>query len=155
MELDEFDRRLLDALQHDSRRTGDQLAAIVGLSPAACLRRAQRLREGGVIEREVAILSPAALGGRMSVLTLVTLERDRPDAVDGFHRLMARVEQVQQCYSITGSYDVALVVAVADMDAYNDFIKRYLRDKPVRRFETMVVLERLKFTTAVPIADEA
>src|SRR5919109_4782776 len=80
VELDDFDRRLLDALQQDSRRTGEQLAALVGLSPAACLRRAQRLRETGVIEREIAILAPAALGGMTSVLVLVTLERDRPDA---------------------------------------------------------------------------
>jgi Lrp/AsnC family leucine-responsive transcriptional regulator len=154
MELDAFDRRLLDALQQDSRRTGDQLSEIVGLSPAACLRRAQRLREAGVIEREVAILAPAALGGLMSVIVLVTLDRDRPDVVDGFHRAMASADEVQQCYSITGTFDVALVVAVPDMDAYNDFIKRNLRNKPVHRFETMVVLERQKFTTAVPIADE-
>src|SRR5262245_23282293 len=49
VELDDFDRRLLDALQTDSRRTGEELAAVVGLSAAACLRRAQRLREAGVI----------------------------------------------------------------------------------------------------------
>jgi Lrp/AsnC family transcriptional regulator, leucine-responsive regulatory protein len=153
MELDAFDRRLLDALQQDSRRTGGQLAEIVGLSSAACLRRAQRLREAGVIEREVAIVAPASLGERVSVIVLVTLERDRPDVVDSFHRTMARADEVQQCYSITGTFDLALVVAVPDMNAYNDFIKRHLRDKPVHRFETMVVLERLKFTTAMPIAD--
>jgi Lrp/AsnC family leucine-responsive transcriptional regulator len=154
MELDAFDRRLLDALQQDSRRTGDQLAEIVGLSPAACLRRAQRLREAGVIEREVAIVAPAALGRRVSVLVLVALERDRPDAVDSFHRTMARAEEVQQCYSITGVFDLALLLAVPDMDAYNDFIKRFFHEKPVKRFETMVVLERVKFTTALPIADD-
>jgi Lrp/AsnC family leucine-responsive transcriptional regulator len=155
MELDAFDRRLLDALQQDSRRTGDQLAQIVGLSPAACLRRAQRLREAGIIEREVALVAPAAVGGRVSVIVLVSLERDRLDAVDSFHRTMAHAEEVQQCYSITGVFDLALVVGVPDMDAYNDFIKRHLHEKPVHRFETMVVLERLKFTTAVPLADQA
>ena len=155
MELDAFDRRLLDALQQDSRRTGDQLAEIVGLSPAACLRRAQRLREAGVIEREVAIVAPAALGERVSVIVLVTLERDRRDAVDAFRRRIGEAEAVMQCYSITGAFDLALVVATHDMAAYTEFTKRYLYEKPVHRFETMVVLERLKFTTAVPIADEA
>jgi Lrp/AsnC family leucine-responsive transcriptional regulator len=154
MELDAFDRRLLDALQQDSRRTGEQLALIVGLSAAACLRRAQRLREAGVIEREVAILAPAALGERVSALLLVTLERDRRDAIDAFRRRIAEAAEVTQCYSITGVFDLALVVTAPDMAAYNEFTKRYLHEKPVHRFETMVVLERLKFTTAVPIADE-
>jgi Lrp/AsnC family leucine-responsive transcriptional regulator len=152
VELDDFDRRLLDALQQDSRRTGEQLAELVGLSSAACLRRVQRLREAGIIEREVAILAPAAVGRRVSVILLI-LERDRLDAVDGFRRAMLQADEVLQCYSITGESDLALMLAVPDMDAYNDFIKRFLYEKPVRRFETIVVLERLKFTTAVPIAD--
>ena len=155
MELDDFDRRLLDALQQDSRRTGEQLAELVGLSPAACLRRAQRLREAGIIEREVAILAPGAVGRPVSIVLLVTLERDHLDAVDGFHRAMLRADEVLQCYKITGAFDLALVLAVPDMAAYSDFTKRHLHEKPVRRFETMVVLERMKFTTAVPIADGA
>jgi Lrp/AsnC family leucine-responsive transcriptional regulator len=154
MELDSFDRRLLDALQQDSRRTGGQLAEIVGLSPAACLRRAQRLREEGVIEREVALVAPTALGERVSVILLVTLDRDRRDAIDTFRRKIGQAAEVLQCYSITGVFDLALVVTAPDMAAYNDFTKRYLHDKPVHRFETMVVLERLKFTTAVPTAEE-
>jgi Lrp/AsnC family transcriptional regulator, leucine-responsive regulatory protein len=107
VELDEFDRRLLDALQQDSRRTGEQLAALVGLSPAACLRRAQRLR----------------------------------------------APEVMQCYDVTGATDFVLIVSVADMEEYEDFTKRLLFEKYVRRFETMVVIECVKFETTVPIAD--
>src|SRR5262249_37105339 len=121
MELDSFDRRLLDALQQDSRRTGGQLAEIVGLSPAACLRRAQRLREEGVIEREVALVAPAALGERVSVILLVTLDRDRRDAVDAFRRRICAAAEVMQCYSITGVFDLALVVTAPDMAAYTEF----------------------------------
>ena len=152
MDLDEFDRRLLDALQQDSRRTGDQLAALVGLSPAACLRRAQRLRETGIIEREIAIVAPEAVGRRMSMVVQVTLEREHPATSDAFKRRMQRAPEVKQCYNVTGSTDFVLIVSVADMEEYEDFTKRYLFEKYVRRYETMVVIERVKFETTVPVA---
>ena len=100
VELDDFDRRLLDALQADNRRTGEELADIVGLSPAACLRRAQRLRDEKVIERDVSILAPEALGRRLTVIVLVTLERESPDVVDAFKRSMRQAPEVMQCYYV-------------------------------------------------------
>ena len=63
-ELDKFDYRLLELLQENSRLTGSELSTQVGLSSAACLRRVQRLRETGVIERDVAVVSPKAFGKR-------------------------------------------------------------------------------------------
>jgi Lrp/AsnC family transcriptional regulator, leucine-responsive regulatory protein len=153
VELDDFDRRLLDALQQDSRRTGEQLAVLVGLSPAACLRRAQRLRETGVIEREIAIVAPEAVGRRMTMVVQVTLEREKPATSDEFQRQMRRAPEVTQCYNVTGAIDFVLIVSVADMEAYEDFTRQYLFEKHVRRFETMVVIERVKFETTVPIAD--
>jgi Lrp/AsnC family leucine-responsive transcriptional regulator len=103
MELDDFDRRLLDAVQEDSRRTGEALAAMVGLSPAACLRRLQRLRAAGVIEREVAIVDPRFTPARLGLIVNVTLERERPDLVDDFARSMRRAPEVSQCYYVTGA----------------------------------------------------
>ena len=127
MELDDFDRRLLAAVQEDSRRTGEALAALVGLSPAACLRRLQRLRTEGVIERE------------------------RPDLIDDFARTMRRAPEVTQCYYVTGAVDFVLMVSVPDMAGYREFTSRHLFGSNVRRFETMVVMGRMKFTTAMPV----
>ena len=59
---------------------------------------------------------------------------------------------MKQCYNVTGSTDFVLIVSVADMEEYEDFTKRYLFEKHVRRFETMVVIERVKFETTVPVA---
>ena len=103
MELDDFDRRLLDALQEDNRQTGEELAALVGLSPAACLRRAQRLRDEKVIERDVSILAPGAIGRRLTMGVLVTLEREGPDFVDAFKRAMRQAPEVMQCYYVTST----------------------------------------------------
>jgi Lrp/AsnC family leucine-responsive transcriptional regulator len=155
VELDDFDRRLLDALQQDSRRTGEQLAVLVGLSPAACLRRAQRLRETGIIEREVAIIAPRAVGRRLTMVLTVTLDGERPEILDEFKRRMRRAPEVMQCYEVTGATDFVLIVALADMEEFEDFTKRLLSEKYVRRFETMVVIERVKFETTVPLADSS
>jgi Lrp/AsnC family leucine-responsive transcriptional regulator len=155
VELDQFDRRLLDALQQDNRRTGEQLAPIVGLSPAACLRRVQRLRDEGIIERDVAILAPQAVGRKLTLVVLVTLERERPDVVDAFKRAMQRAPEVMQCYYVTGAADFVLVLTADDMTDYEEFTRRYFFERSVRRFETMAVMDRVKFGTAVPIASSA
>jgi Lrp/AsnC family leucine-responsive transcriptional regulator len=152
MELDDFDRRLLDAVQEDSRRTGEALAALVGLSPAACLRRLQRLRAAGVIEREVAIVDPRYAGARLTLIVNVTLQRERRDLIDDFVRTMRRAPEVSQCYYVTGAVDFVLVVMVADMAHYEDFTRRHLFGDNVARFVTMVVMGRMKFATAQPMA---
>jgi Lrp/AsnC family leucine-responsive transcriptional regulator len=152
VELDDFDRRLLDALQADNRRTGEELAAIVGLSPAACLRRVQRLRDEKVIERDVSILAPEALGRRLTMVVLVTLERESPDVVDGFKRAMRQAPEVMQCYYVTGAADFVLILTADDMADYEDFTRRYLFERNVRRFETMAVMDRVKTGAAMPMA---
>ena len=90
MELDAFDRRLLDAVQEDNRRTGEELGDLVGLSPAGCLHRLQRLRSNGAIEREVAILDTKLAGPRLTLIVLVTLQCEGFDLNDGFSRAMRR-----------------------------------------------------------------
>ncbi len=152
VELDDFDRRLLDALQEDNRRTGEELAALVGLSPAACLRRAQRLREEKVIERDVSILAPEALGRRLTMVVLVTLERESPDVIDAFKRSMRQAPEVMQCYYVTGAVDFVLVLTADDMADYEDFTRRHLFERNVRRFETMAVMDRVKIGTTIPMA---
>lgn len=153
MELDEFDRRLLVALQEDNRRTGEELAALVGLSAAACLRRAQRLRESGVIERDVSVLAPEAVGLGLSLVVLVSINRDRVDASSHFTALMEKAPEVGQCYSVTGEADYVLIVSVTDMKAYDAFTRRYFYERYVTRFETMVVINRTKFSTVLPLAE--
>jgi Lrp/AsnC family transcriptional regulator, leucine-responsive regulatory protein len=152
VELDDFDRRLLDALQEDNCRTGEELGALVGLSPAACLRRVQRLRDEKVIERDVSILAPEALGRRLTMVVLVTLERESPDVVDGFKRSMRGATEVMQCYYVTGAADFVLVLTADDMADYEEFTRRYLFERNVRRFETMAVMDRVKIGTAIPMA---
>jgi Lrp/AsnC family leucine-responsive transcriptional regulator len=150
--LDRFDNKLLNLLQVNARRTAEELSAEVGLSPSACLRRVNRLRESGVIESEIAVLSPEAVGRRLTMVVEVSLERDRPDIVSDFKKSMRATPEVSQCYYVTGDVDFILIVTVESMSDYEDFTNNLLfNNKNIRRFSTFVVMDRVKVGLAVPI----
>ena len=150
--LDRFDRLLLEELQINARRTAEQLAPRVGLSPAACQKRIKRLRDEGVIEREIAILSPAAVGRPLTVIVEVTLERERPEYLDAFKSRMRAAEEVMQCYYVTGDGDFVLILTMPDMTAYEAFTRRhFFEEANVARFRTLVVMDRVKVGLSVPL----
>ena len=105
-----------------------------------------------LIEREIAIVDPRVARARLTLIVMVTLERERPDLIDGFARAMRDATEVTQCYYVTGAMDYVLMVSVGDMAEYEEFTRRHLFGINVRRFETMAVMGRTKFTTAVALA---
>ena len=150
--LDSFDIKLLNLVQTDTRRTAQELSEVVGVSPSACLRRLNRLRETGVIEAEIAVVSPAAVGHRLTMVVEVSLERERPDIMSDFKKAMRMTPEVIQCYYVTGEVDFILIVAVKSMSDYETFTNDFLfNNKNIKRFNTLVVMDRVKVSLAVPI----
>jgi Lrp/AsnC family transcriptional regulator, leucine-responsive regulatory protein len=151
IELDAFDHHLLKVVQQDNRISADALSAKVGLSPSACLRRLKRLRREKVIEADIAVVSPEAIGRTLTMIVEVTLERERPDIMDEFKRSMRATPEVMQCYYVTGDIDFILVVTARDMRHYEEFTNRFFFTNPnVRRFHTSVVMDRVKVGLSVP-----
>lgn len=149
--LDRTDRQLLDLLQENAGQSLDSLASQVSLSAPAVQRRIRRLRQAGVIAREVALVEPAAVGLPMTFIVTVELERERADQIDGFRRKAAAEPLVQQCYYVTGEGDFVLVVLARDMDDFEALTRRLLFDDPnVRRFRTSVVMGKPLRGTAAP-----
>ena len=152
--MDNLDLKLLDLIQVNSRLTADQLSEHVCLSSSACQRRLKRLRKDGVIESEVAIISPAKVGRRLTMIVEVTLERERPDIIDKVKKLMINTPEVQQCYYVTGSVDLIVILTVQDIEDYDHFSKRFFfEDSNIRRFNTLVVTDRIKTGFYVPVKD--
>ncbi|MEX3008419.1 Lrp/AsnC family transcriptional regulator [Hoeflea sp. TYP-13] len=139
-DLDSFDHRLLELLQTDSRQTGKQLSEKVGLSPAACLRRVQRLRQTGIIERDVAVLSPAALAPSVTVIVLLKIARDRPDRADLITKRMLKLRPVKKMYHVTGEADFVLTVVCSSMETYAAFTEAHFYEPYIEGFESIVVL---------------
>jgi len=143
-ELDKFDRRLLELLQENARLTGSELGRQVGLSSAACLRRVQRLRESGVIERDIAVVNPRVFGKRMTVVVLITLNNDRPDRYNLLRAELEKAPEIVQCDHVTGAHDIVLRVKVADMEDYSAFVDRVLVKPYIKRYESLAVLGAIK-----------
>lgn len=152
--LDRLDMRLLALLQRNNLTTADQLADVVGRSSSAVARRLRRLREDGVVAADVAVVSDAAAGFPLSALVHVQLERHAPRESADVRRRWLASPHVQLCLDLAGSFDVALLVVAADMEAYNLFAAELLEHPAVRRFETSFVKKRHKATLAFPIAEE-
>ncbi|MBB4686951.1 Lrp/AsnC family transcriptional regulator [Amycolatopsis jiangsuensis] len=152
-DLDQLDLAILACLQADARTIAEVIGAKVGLSAAAVQRRIKRLRETGVIEKEVAVLSPAALGLDMTFVVMVEMERETLGVLDVFRRQVVAEGCVQQCYYVTGAADFALVVTCPDMAAFEAFSRRMFVDNPdVRHFTTSVAMDRVKVGLTLPLA---
>lgn len=152
MELDEFDLKILALVQDDVRQTTDSLGAQVGLSATAVQRRLKRLRQAGVIRKEIAVLNPAALGGRVTLIVTVRLAHGRHDAVDGFKRQMQALPEVQQCYYTMGEADFVLVVIARSVEDYEEFTRRVFFDnKNIAHFTSVMSMSSVKTTLRFPI----
>ena len=156
--LDNTDLRLLDALQRDASQTNQQLAADVHISPPTCLRRVQRLRSAGLIEREIALLSPdklaPLLGHGLQAVVEVSLDRQGSEALDAFEARVAPDDAVQQCYRVSPGPDFVLIVMVRDMPGYQALAQRlFTSDANVRNVKAFFSLKRAKFAPAVPLGN--
>lgn len=143
---------MLDALQRDAGRSQNELAEVAGMSRTSCWRRVRELEESGVIERRVALLSPARLGFQIHVLLAVAMVEHSDENRDSFEAHVQALAEVTECYSVSGERDYILQVLVADMDAYNTFINtKILRHPAVRSASSTFALRRVKYSTALPL----
>ena len=158
--LDSTDLRLLDALQRDASQTNQRLAADVGISPPTCLRRVQRLRDIGLIERQVALLSPdrlaTVLGHGLQAVIDISLDRQDAASLDAFEARVIADDAVQQCWRVSPGPDFVLVVAARDMQDYGTLTQRlFTADANVRNVKAFFSLKRAKFEPRVPLAPRA
>lgn len=156
IDLDAVDRRLLALLQQDCARTNQELAAAAHLSPATCLRRVRRLRESGLIEREMALLSPDRLaevtGAGLTAILEVTLDRQDSATLEQFEAAVASEPAVQQCYRVSAGPDFVLVIHVPDMPAYHALVRRLLNaERAVRNVRAFFSVRRSKFAPVLPV----
>jgi Lrp/AsnC family leucine-responsive transcriptional regulator len=151
-ELDEYDKKLLRSLQQNNKTTAEELGLMVSLSTSAVQRRLKRLRDDKIIEADVSIISPLAVGVGITCVVDVILEVGSSKAIDNFKTAMQACAEVMQCYYVTGTYDFVLIVNTVDMRHYEDFSKKYLMDNPnIKHFYTHVVMDKVKVGFSISI----
>lgn len=152
MELDRFDRQLLNLVQTDAAQTAEQLAEHVGLSPSAIQRRLKRLREQGVIARDVAVVDPRAIGRPTFFVVSLEIERERPELLAQLREWLTKRAEIQQAFYVTGETDFVIIVTARDTEAFDALMSELVQENAnVRRFTTNVVLNLLKQGVAIPV----
>jgi Lrp/AsnC family leucine-responsive transcriptional regulator len=152
MELDRFDTRILSELQRDGRLAVVELAESIGLSPTPCARRIKALENSGVIDGYQAILNPVRVGLAVQAIVQVKLTEHTDETVARFEREIALLEEVTNCYAITGTYDFILQVYAQDLESLSAVVlKKLLRIPNLRDLQSGVVLAIVKRSTRVPL----
>ena len=154
--LDSIDRKILKAIQADGRISNVDLAARVHISPATCLRRVKRLRDAGLIEREIAVLNPQrladSLGHGLEAVVEISLDRQGNEEQEAFEQRVGAEDAVQQCYRVSPGPDFILVVYARDMPDYLALAQRlFTSDANVRNIKAFFSVRRAKFQPKVPL----
>jgi DNA-binding Lrp family transcriptional regulator len=151
---DRLDARIMMLVQGNNRLTSDEIGERVGLSATAVQRRLKKLRDAGIIEADVSIVSPKAVGRPVSMLVLVSLERERADIIDRFKQALRANAEVMSGYYVTGEADFVIIVTATDMEGYEQFTRRFFYENPdIKGFKTLVVMDRVKVGFTIPIEE--
>jgi DNA-binding Lrp family transcriptional regulator len=151
MNLDAYDKKILAILQENNRVSQRTLAEAVNLSASAVNRRIAALEEAGIIERNVSILNPSAMGRPITIIVEVKLENERLDLLDEIRDRFTSRPEVQQVYYVTGDFDFLLVMNVKDMGEYEALTRQLFFHGNIKQFKTYVAMQNVKRTFALPI----
>lgn len=128
--MDHKDIQIIRALQENGRLTNQDLSEIVNLSPSPCLRRVRLLEERGIIKGYTAQVDQAAYGLPLTVIVRIGLERHNEEVVRKFEERIRHIDEILDCYMMSGDADYMLRVVVRDLAAYEDFVRHTLHRLP-------------------------
>jgi len=151
-EFDAKDRQIIRTLQKNGRLTNLELSERVNLSTSPCLRRVRRLEEAGVITGYSADVSARACGLNVTAVIRITLERHERGAVQEFEERVRATDEILDCHLLTGEADYLLRVVVADLDAYEDFVRSRLHSiRGISSITTSLIYGVVKESRALPL----
>ncbi len=154
--IDATDLNILNQLQADASITNQVLAERVFTSPPTCLRRVKRLKDAGLIERQIAIVNTDKIakitGHGLTAIVEITLDRQDAQSLEAFESRASADAGVQQCYRVSPGPDFVLIVFAHDMPAYLALSQRlFSADANVRNVKAFFSVKRSKFEPGVKL----
>ncbi|HEY9081744.1 MAG TPA: Lrp/AsnC family transcriptional regulator [Vicingaceae bacterium] len=151
MKLDEIDLKILKKLQENAKITNLQLSKEISLSPAPTLERVKKLETKGFIKSYHALASEEKLQLGLSVFMQISLIRQRDNAINNFIEKINKIDEVMECYNVTGQADYLLKILVKDIAAFDALVKDKLSPiEEIRNMHSMVVISKDKYSTVLP-----
>ncbi|MXP56124.1 leucine-responsive transcriptional regulator Lrp [Pantoea sp. Mhis] len=143
--LDCIDKNILNQLQKNGRISNVELSKQIGLSPTPCLERVRRLERQSFILGYTAKLNPHYLNASLLVFIEITLNRNIPNIFKTFNSRIQKLDEIQECYLISGKFDYLLKTRVSDISAYNQLLTKTLLQLPgINNTLTYIVIEEVK-----------
>lgn len=151
--MDAIDRKILAVVQEDASLSVADIGQKVGLSSTPCWKRLQRLEADGVIMRRVALIDPDKIGLGITVFVSVETGDHSQEWLAKFAEVVNAMPEVMEFYRMAGDVDYVLRVVVHDMQSYDTFYKKLIATVPLKNVTSRFAMERIKSTTALPIAE--
>jgi DNA-binding Lrp family transcriptional regulator len=151
MDLDRTDLQILRELQLNARLTNQKLAQRVNLSPSPCLRRVRRLERAGLIRGYTAIVDPQRYGLPITVFIRIALERHDTQTVSEFERRIREIDEIMDCFLMTGQRDYLLRVVASSLEGYERFVRETIHTIPgIASIDTSFAYGVVKHALALP-----
>ena len=152
MPLDTIDKKLINLLQIDSKQTTKQLSLQLNLSVTAIYERIKKLEKEKIIKKYVAIINKNKIEKSFLVFCHIKLIQHSKEYVTTFEREVLKLEEVSECFHVSGDYDYILKVYVKDMDEYREFmVTKLTAIKYIGSTHSTFAIEEVKNTTAINI----
>lgn len=136
--MDETDRKIIDLLSRDSRRTLADIGGVVGLSASSVNERIRRLIASGAIRRFAVELDPSAMGLETVVFVWIGLRDDADEAA--FCRHIATIPAIQECHHVTGGWSYLIKLRVPAIGGIETVLADLKAQKFIGRSETVIAL---------------
>ncbi|KOY52166.1 Lrp/AsnC family transcriptional regulator [Polaribacter dokdonensis] len=150
MKLDVIDKKLINLLQDNSKQTTKQLSLQLNLSVTAVYERIKKLEKERVIEKYVAIINKNKIEKSFLVFCHVKLIQHTKENVNTFEREILKLEEVSECFHVSGEYDYILKIFVKDMEQYRSFmVTKLTAIKYIGSTHSTFAIEKVKNTTAI------
>ncbi len=149
--MNALDKRILTILQEDATLSIAQIAERVGLSTSPCWRRIQNLERNGVIRRRVALVDRQALNLGIDVFVSIRTRHHSADWLQNFAETVSGIPEVVEFYRMSGETDYLMRVVVPDIPAYDRFYKRLIEQVDIDDVSSSFAMERIKYTTSLPV----
>jgi Lrp/AsnC family transcriptional regulator len=152
--LDALDRKILIELQRDATPSLDDLATRVGSSKTPVWNRIRKLREAGVIDRQVAVLDPEAVGLGACFFVLIRTSQHEPGWLEKFVAAVETMPEIVSAHRLAGEIDYILQVRVANARAYDGFYRRLIAQVSIFNVTSLLSMEEIKATTELALPPE-